>query len=145
LYLLKSRGMPHSNQVREFLMTSEGIRLRNVYVGPEGVMTGSARLAQEAREREQALLRQQEIDRRTQEFTRRRRQVEAQIEELRQQLAEEEREVQRLAAEAVERDEHAGDERALMSRSRDVAEGWPSEYDATSPPASSAPSRKPQQ
>ena len=145
LYLLKSRGMPHSNQVREFLMTSEGIRLRDVYVGPEGVMTGSARLAQEAREREQALLRQQEIDRRTHEFARRRRQVEAQIEELRQQLAEEEREVQRLKAEGIDRDKQAGDERAVMSRSRKVAEGRPSQYDAASPPASSAPSRKPQQ
>jgi|GEM_PF-3213174 len=43
LYLLKSRGMTRSNQVREFIMSSEGIKLRAVYVGPEGVVTGSAR------------------------------------------------------------------------------------------------------
>src|SRR5581483_788683 len=55
LFLLKSRGMAHSNQLREFLITEAGIRLRDAYVGPEGVATGSARLAQEARERAAAL------------------------------------------------------------------------------------------
>src|SRR3954469_1420274 len=50
LYILKSRGMAHSNQIREFLITSEGIQLKDVYIGPEGVLTGSMRAAQEARE-----------------------------------------------------------------------------------------------
>src|SRR5262249_42504425 len=85
LYLLKSRGMPHSNQVREFVMTDQGIILRDVYVGPEGVMTGSARLAQEAREREQATLRSQEAERRTQGVHPRKRQIEAQSEEMQTQ------------------------------------------------------------
>ncbi|HEX2222957.1 MAG TPA: circadian clock protein KaiC, partial [Thermoanaerobaculia bacterium] len=49
LYVLKSRGMAHSNQVREFLLTSRGIELADVYIGPEGVLTGSARLAEDAR------------------------------------------------------------------------------------------------
>ncbi len=48
LYILKSRGMAHSNQVREFLITDRGIELADVYVGPEHVLTGSARAAQEA-------------------------------------------------------------------------------------------------
>jgi len=47
LYILKSRGMAHSNQIREFLLTDHGVELCDVYVGPEGVLTGSARLAQE--------------------------------------------------------------------------------------------------
>ena len=51
MYVLKSRGMAHSNQIREFLLTNNGIELRDVYVGPEGVLTGSMRLAQESRER----------------------------------------------------------------------------------------------
>ena len=55
LYLLKSRGMAHSNQVREFVMSSDGIKLRDAYVGPEGVLTGSARLAQEAKDTAAAL------------------------------------------------------------------------------------------
>ncbi len=50
LYVLKSRGMAHSNQVREFRLTNRGIDLVDVYVGPGGVLTGTARLAQQARE-----------------------------------------------------------------------------------------------
>ncbi|MDQ1380174.1 MAG: circadian clock protein KaiC, partial [Actinomycetota bacterium] len=50
LYILKARGMAHSNQLREFLLTAAGIELADVYVGADGVLTGSARQAQEARE-----------------------------------------------------------------------------------------------
>jgi len=70
LYVLKSRGMKHSNQIREFLITSEGIRLEEVYVGPEGVLTGSLRAAQEARERAEALSLQGEIDAKQREVDR---------------------------------------------------------------------------
>lgn len=63
LYILKSRGMNHSNQIREFKLTNHGIELLDVYVGPEGVLTGSARLSQEAKNDEEQLLRQQEIER----------------------------------------------------------------------------------
>jgi circadian clock protein KaiC len=62
LYILKSRGMAHSNQIREFKLTDHGIELLDVYVGPEGVLTGSARLSQEAKNKEEQLLRQQEIE-----------------------------------------------------------------------------------
>ena len=51
LYVLKSRGSAHSNQVREFVLTDHGAELVDVYVGPAGVVTGSARVVQEARER----------------------------------------------------------------------------------------------
>ncbi len=51
LYILKSRGMPHSNQVREFLLTNKGVKLRDVYLGEGKVLTGSARLAREAEDR----------------------------------------------------------------------------------------------
>jgi circadian clock protein KaiC len=54
LYVLKSRGMPHSNQVREFVLTDQGVQLLDVYVGPSGLLTGSARIAQAARERAEA-------------------------------------------------------------------------------------------
>jgi circadian clock protein KaiC len=54
LFVLKSRGMAHSNQVREFLITGEGIHLREVYLGPQGVLTGTARIALESRERTEA-------------------------------------------------------------------------------------------
>src|SRR6185437_7110755 len=54
LYVLKSRGMAHSNQIREFVLTNQGVKLLDVYVGASGVLTGTARLAQEARERAEA-------------------------------------------------------------------------------------------
>jgi circadian clock protein KaiC len=83
LYVLKSRGMKHSNQIREFLITSEGIKLEDVYVGPEGVLTGSMRAAQEDRERAALLARAQEIERKQRELKRRRAALEAQITALR--------------------------------------------------------------
>jgi len=63
LYILKSRGMDHSNQIREFILTNHGIELLDVYVGPEGVLTGSARLSQEAKNDAEQLIRKQEIER----------------------------------------------------------------------------------
>ncbi len=84
LYLLKSRGMAHSNQVREFLLTDHGAELRDVYVGPSGVLlTGSARAALEAQEKAQALVREQEIEGRNRELERKRQAMEAQIAVLR--------------------------------------------------------------
>ncbi len=50
LYVLKSRGTAHSNQIREFLITNKGVDLQDVYLGAEGLLTGSARLAAEARD-----------------------------------------------------------------------------------------------
>ena len=70
LYVLKSRGMKHSNQIREFLLTSEGIELQDVYLGSEGVLTGSMRAAQEAREKAAALALQDEIDAKQREVDR---------------------------------------------------------------------------
>jgi circadian clock protein KaiC len=60
LYVLKSRGMDHSNQIREFLLTPRGVRLREVYLGPGGVLTGSARVAREAEEQREEVRREQE-------------------------------------------------------------------------------------
>lgn len=86
LYILKSRGMAHSNQIREFLLTSKGVQLQDVYVGPGGVLTGSARLAQEAQEKAQALTHQQEIERNKREIEHQREIMEAQIMALRAQF-----------------------------------------------------------
>ncbi|MEI7770591.1 MAG: circadian clock protein KaiC, partial [Chloroflexales bacterium] len=90
LYILKSRGMAHSNQIREFLLTDHGVELRDVYVGPSGVLTGSARLTQEAQEHAAQLLRQQEVDRKRLELQRKRTQLEAQISAMRTAFAEQE-------------------------------------------------------
>ena len=87
LYVIKSRGMKHSNQIREFVITSAGIDLLDVYVGPEGVLTGSLRASQEARERAAALAREHEQTRRQRELSHRRALIGAQILALQQQVA----------------------------------------------------------
>lgn len=96
LYVLKSRGMAHSNQVREFLLSDRGIELTDVYVGPEGVLTGSARLAQEAQSQAAELSEQQESQRRQREFARKRQLLEAQMAALRAELETEEEEHRRF-------------------------------------------------
>jgi circadian clock protein KaiC len=83
LYVLKARGMAHSNQVREFLISNRGIDLVDAYIGPSGVLTGSARAAQAAREKAEALAGQQEAARRKRELERRVSGIERKISELR--------------------------------------------------------------
>ena len=121
LYLLKSRGMAHSNQVREFVMSSDGIKLREAYIGEAGVLTGSARLAQEAKDRSAALAHAREVERRTHELERKRRATTAQIEALRAQLATEETEADRFLSESSAYDEQLADARAAMQASRRVS------------------------
>jgi circadian clock protein KaiC len=79
LSVLKSRGMAHSNQLREFLITDRGVELADVYVGPQGVLTGSARSAQEAQERSDAVERQEDLEQRRAILERQRQSVEAQV------------------------------------------------------------------
>ena len=92
MYILKSRGMSHSNQIREFKLTDHGIELLNVYVGPEGVLTGSARLSQEAKNDAEQLLRKQDIERKQFGLELKRAATEAQIVVLRSEFKEEESE-----------------------------------------------------
>jgi circadian clock protein KaiC len=110
LYLLKSRGMAHSNQVREFLLTDHGVELRPVFLGPEGMVTGSARLAYEARARAEAAARRRETERR-------RRQIERQIEDLQAELEAEAQELEALADENAERDAAIETSRIELARS----------------------------
>jgi circadian clock protein KaiC len=118
LYLLKSRGMAHSNQVREFILSSEGIKLRPAYVGPEGVLTGSARLAREAKDNAATLARAQDMERRSRELERKRRETAAQIEILQAQLASEEAEVDLLNREGSAREDQLAADRVAMGMSR---------------------------
>jgi circadian clock protein KaiC len=125
LYVLKSRGMAHSNQLREFLLTERGVDLLNVYVGPEGVLTGSSRLSQEAREQAAAVERQQEAQRRERERTRKREALEARIAALRKEFEVEEEEAATSASQDVSREKVIAENREAMSRSRqaDLAKG----------------------
>jgi len=93
LAILKSRGMAHSNQMREYLLTDHGVALRDVYVGASGVLTGSARLTQEAQDRAAKMLRKQEIERQQLELQSQHQALEAQIAALRAEF-----EVQKTAS-----------------------------------------------
>jgi circadian clock protein KaiC len=86
LYVLKSRGMAHSNQVREFRLSDDGIELVDVYVGPGQVLTGSARMVQEASDRAQAAAAQQTSERRQRELRQEKAALEAQAESLKARL-----------------------------------------------------------
>jgi circadian clock protein KaiC len=79
MYVLKSRGMANSNQIREFILTNHGVELRDVYIGASGVLTGSARVAQEALENAEVFTRKDDIERKKRELERKRKTLEAQI------------------------------------------------------------------
>jgi len=96
LYLLKSRGMPHSNQVREFILSDSGAQLRDVYIGSGLVLTGSSRVTQEAHDKALALECQQEIERKQREIERKKTLIEAQIIALRTQFELEKEDLDRL-------------------------------------------------
>jgi len=118
MYVLKARGMPHSNQLREFLLTDHGIELTDVYLGPEGVLTGSARQAQEARERDAETKRRQELEARQRELQRKREVLEARIQALRKEFESDEEEAQRVLAQARDRAETIAEDRHRMAISR---------------------------
>lgn len=118
LYVIKSRGMAHSNQVREFVLTSDGVRLVDVYVGPGGVLTGAARLAQEARDRHEEKERAEEIERRMREFEARKVSVEAQIAGMQAELNAQEKELKATLAEEGERKQSIESQRAEIARQR---------------------------
>lgn len=118
LYVLKSRGMRHSNQIREFLLTDKGIDLQDAYLGQEGVLTGSMRLAQEAREKAAILAAQQEIKRKRAAVERRRKALEAQIAALQAEIETEQGVLATYESEELGREEQARSDRAAMARSR---------------------------
>ncbi len=102
MYVLKSRGTAHSNQIREFVIDEHGIDLRDVYVGPEGVLTGSSRIQQEAREAAAKRARQLEADGRRRALDRKRAALEAQILALQAAFDAEEVEAAQLVSEFAE-------------------------------------------
>ena len=119
LYILKARGIDHSNQIREFQLTAKGIQLVDVYLGSEGVLTGTARLAQEAKERNIILARQQEIARKQREIARKRQVLEAQIAALRTEFMVEEEEMEKMMAEAIGFETQLREDRNILAQQRD--------------------------
>jgi circadian clock protein KaiC len=102
LSILKARGMSHSNQVREFVVTDHGIQLLDVVIGPLGIITGAGRLTQRMQEQAQLVAQQHELSRRDRELERKRRVLEATINNLRTEFESVEEELRQ-----VNNEEHA--------------------------------------
>jgi circadian clock protein KaiC len=127
MYVLKSRGMAHSNQLREFRLTDHGFEVLDVYVGPEGVLTGSSRLSQEAREKAAEIARRQEADRRERDLQRKREALEARILALRKEFEAEQEQFALVTAEdaAAEKASTQAREQMALSRKADATGNGP--------------------
>lgn len=118
IYVLKSRGMGHSNQVREFHITNKGVELREVYLEDGGVLMGSARTAQEAKEKLILADRNREILRKERELERKRRAIAIQIAALRDEDEATREEIDNLLKQNREHDEMIISNRENMARMR---------------------------
>ncbi len=118
MYILKSRGMAHSNQIREFVLTDKGVNLLDVYVGPSGVLSGSARLFQEAQEKAKDLVRQQDAQIKQLNLERKRKAMEAQIADIRAEFKTEEAEVKKFIKEEKLRQQKFSQDREAMAQIR---------------------------
>jgi len=123
IFVLKSRGMAHSNQVREFVLSDAGIDLRDVYVGGDRVLTGTARVSQEAQERATAELRGQDHDRKLRQLAARQKSLDAQIAALQAESELEEAEVNFAIAQETVRNRTALQNADAMSHLRDGPQG----------------------
>ena len=110
--------MANSNQIREFLLTEHGIELADVYVGPQGVLTGSARQAQEAKERSDAAAHKDDLEQRRANLARRRESVEAQTTSLWREFQDEVDMVGRLLSDDSTGVEDRAGQRAEQGRLR---------------------------
>jgi circadian clock protein KaiC len=119
LYILKARGIAHSNQIREFLVTSAGVELREVYLGDAGLLlTGSARVAQEARDTSSALDEQQQREQKHRLLDRKRKALQAKIAVLQLALDSEAREAGKLDAKDKQMQKKMTQHRTDMAASR---------------------------
>ena len=118
LYLVKSRGMAHSNQVREYRLTDHGLDVLDVRLGPDGALMGSARLAQEAKERADETLCEQEFRRKQAQIDADRKAIEAQLAVLQARLVVSEEELKVAATREQLRRAQAIKDRIAMAESR---------------------------
>ena len=118
LYLIKSRGMAHSNQVREYRLTDQGFEVLDVYLGAGGALTGSARLSQEAKERADETLREQEFRRKQAQMEAEHKAIEAQMAALQARLMASEQDMKLAATQEQMRRAQAETDKATMAKSR---------------------------
>jgi circadian clock protein KaiC len=118
LYVLKSRGMVHSNQMREFVMSGQGIKLLPVYIGAGQVLTGSSRLAEEAKDQAEALARKQELERKREQLEGKRRALQVEIDSMKAELTAEEQHMVQMVQQEQQREKRLELNREEMAVSR---------------------------
>jgi circadian clock protein KaiC len=123
LYILKARGIAHSNQVREFLLTDNGIQLVDAYIGSEGVLMGSARSSQVAREKAADADRKFALERKQRELRRKQELYEAQLIALKGQYETERDAILRELEQEKQRQKEAADQRLAIARLRRADNG----------------------
>jgi len=123
LYILKARGIAHSNQVREFLLTANGIQLVDAYIGAEGVLMGSARSSQIAREKAADIDRKFTLERKQRELRRKQELYEAQLIALKGQYETERDAILRELEEEKQRQHDAAEQRLAIARLRRADNG----------------------
>jgi circadian clock protein KaiC len=123
LYVLKSRGMAHSNQIREFLLTSHGAELLDVYLGAGNVLTGSARLTRESEDRAVALSNEHELARKERTLERLQATFEAELAALRGKFEAEQADLASAISQHRMRRERWNDDRSDLAKSRRADNG----------------------
>ena len=118
--IIKARGMGHSNQLREFVLSDKGIQLLDVYKGSEGVFFGSSRMAQESAEIDDQLHKNEDIKRKKRELESKRRLMENQITVLKEQFSRDEEEMQILIGQDISREKSAEKTKKEIATQRQV-------------------------
>ena len=121
IYVLKARGMAHSNQVREFVLSAAGIELVDVYIGSDRVLTGTARVSQEAHERAAAELRAHNHERKLRQLASKQKAIEAQIADLQAEAESEAAEVNFTIAQETLQEKTTQQNADAMARLRGCA------------------------
>ena len=118
MYIMKSRGMKHSNQVREFVISDKGLDLMDVYLGPEGVMVGSAREAHRLQKETGEVLHGHALDRKNREIMRKRKILESKIASLQSEFESVEEELNKVYIEEELKNEIIEKNREHMTKIR---------------------------
>jgi circadian clock protein KaiC len=116
--IVKARGLAHSNQVREFVLSDKGIEILDLYQGGGQVLFGTARIAQENQERADRLLKVEEIGRKKRELEQKRRFVENEIATIRENFSLEEEELKILLDQDMQREKDITRDNRGMGTSR---------------------------
>ncbi|HEX3251881.1 MAG TPA: circadian clock protein KaiC [Pyrinomonadaceae bacterium] len=123
IYILKARGIAHSNQVREFVLTDSGIQIIDAYVGSEGVLMGSARSSQVAREKAADIDRRSKMERKERELRRKQEVYEAQLVGLKGQYETERDAILKEIEEEKQRQKEIAEQRLEIARLRHADNG----------------------